>query len=193
MNPPLSFTNAKTQLNLLTSQTANFTFTDDEITQALTTAWNDPFVGNVVWDSSLSYVIGTWQYAIPSTLTQVREIYIQKTTDQYPQRIDPSLYEIVNGNIQFVEHVQKWIYDTYTLYLKGLYKLTTTDNLVTDNQVNYVLTNAAYILLRQLALKRTFVFLRNDTTMRDIVEARNDMRSDVLRYKQALLREFESS
>lgn len=193
MNPPMAFATGLTQLKLLTTQTANFTFTDGELTQALTTAWQDPFVGNIVWDSSLTYSIGTWQYPIPATLTTVRDIYIQKTTDQYPQKIDASLYEIVNGNIQFTEHVQKWMYDNFTLFLKGLYKLTTSDSLTTDNLVNYTITNAAYILMRQLALKRTFVFLRNDTTMRDIIEARNDLRSDVLRYKQSLLREFETA
>lgn len=199
MQPPLTFANAKTQLKLLTTQTTNFTFTDDEITQALTTAWQDSFVGNVVWDSSLSYSMGTFQYTIPSTITTVRDIYIIKpetnltsSPGNYPEKISQDLYEIVAGKIQFFQIMQNFVNDTVTLYLKGFYSLTTSDNLTTDVQINYVLSNAAYTLLRALMLKRTFVFLRNDTSMADIKFARDDMRTDMLRYRQMLLREFES-
>jgi len=76
---------------------------------------------------------------------------------------------------------------------KGRKKLTTTDNLTTDNLVNYVLSLAGYILYKQLAFKRNFLFLKNDTSMGDIINSRRDMQADMLTYKQALLREFESS
>lgn len=194
MNPPLTFTNAFTQLKIMTTQTANFTFTDDELTQALTTAWLDSFVGNVVWDSSLTYSVGTYQYILPSTITTVREIYIipSGSSTDGPQKISQDLYEVINGKIQFYQRMQNFVGSTITLYIKGWYKLTISDNLVTDTLINYVLSNAAYILLRSLMLKRTFVFLRNDTTMQDIRLARDDMRTDMLTYKQHLLREFES-
>jgi len=199
VNPPLSFANAKTQLKLMTTQTANFTFTDDEITQALTTAWQDSFVGNIVWDSSLSYVMGTYQYPVPATITTVREIYIIRPETNltgaggnYPEKVSQDLYEVINGNIQFYQIMQNFVNDTVTLYLKGFYALTVSDPLNTDNLINYVLSNAAYILLRNLMLKRAFVFLRNDTSMQDIKFARDDMRNDMLTYKQRLLREFES-
>ncbi|HET7630168.1 MAG TPA: hypothetical protein VFK03_02230, partial [Candidatus Saccharimonadales bacterium] len=97
MNPPLSFADALTQLKLLTSQTGNFTFTDDELTLALQEAWNDTYVVNQVWDNSLTYAIDTWQYSIPSTVTAVRGIYFQRTTTDDPEPLDPSMYEIVNG------------------------------------------------------------------------------------------------
>lgn len=193
MNPPLSFSDALTQLKLLTTQSANFTFTDDELTQALQTAWNDTYVCNVVWDSSLTYTVGTWQYLLPDTLTTVRELYFKRTSTDYPEKISPDLYEIVNGNIQFGLLTQNWLADNYTLYIKGLYKLTTDDDLETQNLVNYVINLAAETLLNNLVLKRTFVFLRNDTTMGDIVGALRVIQGNVLRYKQAILREFESA
>lgn len=194
MNPPLTFTNAFTQLKIMTTQTANFTFTDDELTQALTTAWQDSFVGNVVWDTSLSYTAGTYQYTLPSTVTTVRELYYvaSGSSVDYPQKISQDLYEIVNGKLQFFQIMQNFVGTSAPLYIKGWYKLTTSDSLVTDTLINYVLSNGAYILLRSLMLKRTFVFLRNDTTMQDIRLARDDMRTDMLTYKQHLLREFES-
>lgn len=193
MNPPLAFAGAQTQLALLTSQTSNFTFTNDELTQALQSAWNDTAVVTPVWDSSTSFVVGTSLYPIPATVTRVKDLYFQRTSSDFPERISPELYEIIGSNIQFTVNTPKWLADTYTIYIKGSYKLTTTDSLPTDALVNYVLSMAAYILLKQLALKKTFFFLKTDTSMSDIINARRDMQADVLRYKQALLREYESA
>lgn len=193
MNPPLTFTQALTQLTIFTSQTANFTFNQDELTQALQTAWNDTYVCNVVWDSSLSFVLGTYQYPLPATLTTVRGLYFKRTTSDSPEPISSDLYEVVAGNLQFNNQSRRWLGSTYTLYIKGLYKLTTSDNLTSDNLVNYVINLAAEILLNNLVLKRTFVFLRNDTSLSDIVRALQTVQGQVLRYKQAILREFEAA
>jgi hypothetical protein len=108
------------------------------------------------------------------------------------QQIDRRLYKIINGTIYFVDDVTRWLDDTYTLYIKGRYKLATTDSLTTDNLVNYVISLAAYLLLKRLSYKMTLLFLKNDTTMGDIINARRDMQADMLMYKQALLREFEA-
>lgn len=193
MNPPLTFTNALTQLNILTSQTGNFTFNSDELTQVLQQAWNDTYVVKPVWDTSVSFVVGTWQYAIPATVTVVKDIYFQRTTTDDPEQISHELYDIVNGNIQFLVRTPKWLNDTYTLQIKGSYKLTTSDSLTTTNLINYVLNLAAENLLSQLLLKKTFVFLTNDTSVSEIVGALKVYQSNVLRFKQALLREYESA
>lgn len=193
MNPPLSFSDALTQLNLYTSQTANFTFTPDEVTQALQTAWNDTFVCDQALDSSTTFVVGTFSYPIPTALTTVREIYFQRSTADAPERISPDLYEVIAGNVQFLRPVTQWLGTTYTLQMKGLYKLTTDDELDTQNLVNYVISLAAEILLTNLVLKAAFVFLRNDISVPDITRALQIIQGNTLRYKQALLREFESS
>lgn len=193
MNPPLAYSDALVQLKLLTSQTANFTFTDDELNQSLQSAWNDTYVCDVIWDSSLSYVTGTWQYLIPDGVTTVRDLYFKRSSTDNPERISPDLYEIVAGNLQFNNQVNLWLSDTYTLYIKGLYKLTTDDELDTADLVNYTINLAAEMLINNLILKRAFVFLRNDTSMGDAVNALRVIQGNVLRYKQALLREFESA
>lgn len=193
MNPPLTQSDALTQLKLYTSQTANFTFTDDELNQALQSAWNDTYVVNVVWDSSLVYSAGTWQYSIPATLTTVRGLYFILDSDDYPRPISPDTYEIVNGKIQFRRDIQDILDDGMTIYVKGAYKLASSDSLTTNGQVNYVISLAAELLLNQLLLKRAFQFLRNDTTTADIVRSLQAVQGNVLRYKQALLREFEES
>lgn len=130
---------------------------------------------------------------MPSTLTTVREISIIRTTGISPERISSDTYEVVDGVLTFNKLIDNYLGTTYTLYLKGFYKIATTDNLTNVRQINYVINLAAEILLNNLVLKRTFVFLRNDTTLADIVRALQVVQGNVLRYKQALHREFESS
>lgn len=193
MNPPLAFSAALTQLTLFTSQTSNFTFSSDELTQALQSAWNDTYAGKIVIDSSLTFAPGTWQYTLPATVTVVREISIIRVPGISPERISPDTYEIVDGVLTFNSLIDRFLGTTYTLYIKGFYKLATTDSLTNVRQINYVINLAAEILLNNLVLKRTFVFLRNDTTLSDIVRALQVIQGQVLRYKQAIHREFESS
>lgn len=192
MNPPLTFAQALVQLKLLTSQTTNFTFSDDELTQALQEAWNNTYVCTTVLDSTTTYTAGTYTYPIPASISVPTEILFHPTTSDPLVPISKDLYMIVDGTIIFVDNVRNWLYDTYTLYIKGRRKLTTSDSLTTSPLVNYVLSLAAYTLLKRLGYKHTFQFLKNDTSMADIINARRDMQQDVLTYKQALLREYES-
>lgn len=182
-----------TQLKLFTAQEANFTFTDDELNQSLQSAWNDGYVVNVVWDATLTYSTGTWQYAIPTTISAVRGLYFRTDSDTYPRPISSDLYETVNGNIQFRQGIQRVLSDGMTIYVKGTYKLSASDSLTTNAQVNYTINLAAQILLDRLLLKRAFVFLQNDTTTADIVRTLQVVQGNVLRYKQAILREFEEA
>lgn len=148
---------------------------------------------NRVWDSSLVYASGTWQYTIPSSLTTITGLYYQSDTGSYPRRIAPETFEIINGQIKFNTKIQNVLSDGMTIYAKGNYKLASTDSLTTTIQVNYVINLAAELLLNNLVLKRAFQFLRNDTTMSDIARALQVVQGNVLRYKQAILREFEDS
>lgn len=193
MNPPLAFTDAQTQLALLTSQEANFTFSGDELQQALETAWNDTYVCSEIFDDSLTFESGTWQYTVPGTVTVVRELMYTRTTTDSPERISSDLYEIVDNNIQFFTGIERWLITGTTIYVKGLVKLTTDDVLGTAELVNYVLYTAALMLLNSLVFKNAFVFLRNDITMVDISRAIQIMEGQVIRYRQALRREFESA
>ena len=192
MNPPLAFDDALTELKTLTSQTTNFTFTDDEMTQALQEAWNNSYVCKKVVDTSTSFQAGTYTYSIPTGMDVVVGIWYQPSSTDPIQQLDRRLYMIQDGNIYFIDDVARWLNDTLTLTIIGRKKLTTTDTLDADNLVNYVISLAAYLLLKRLSYKMTFQFLRNDTSMGDIINARRDMQADVLTYKQALQREFEA-
>lgn len=193
MNPPLSFNDALTQLKLITSQTGNFTFTDDELTQALVEAWNDSVVVTQVTDSSTSFTAGTFSYPIPVDVDVVTGIFFNRTSTDPLTEIDSRLYQIDAGNIVFIDDVQRWLNDNYSLYIKGRYKLLTTDSLPTGNHVTYVINNAAQNLLNRLLLKKTFVFLTNDTNVSEIVNAIKIYSNRVLQSKQGLLRQFETT
>jgi hypothetical protein len=192
LNPPLSFSNALIQLELLTSQTGNFTFTGDELTQALQEAWNDSYNVKQVTDSSVTFSSGTYSYAMPATVSVVTGIFYKPTSTNPLTEISPEKYQIDAGNIVFIDDIQRWLDDTYTLYIKGRYKNTTSDSLPTTSHVNYVLNLAAENLLNRLLLKKTFVFLTNDTSVAEIVNAIRIFSSRVLTAKQGLLRQFES-
>lgn len=193
MNPPLDFADALTQLKLITSQTDNFTFTDDELTQALTESWNDQYNVVQITDDTTQFQPGVFTYSVPTTVSVVRGIFYSPTSTDPLTEIDSRLYQIDNGNIVFVDDVQRWFNDYYTLYVKGSYKLQTTDNLPSTNNINYVINLAAESLLNRLLLKKTFVFLTNDTSMADIVNALKTYTNRVLTAKQGLLRQFETT
>ena len=162
------------------------------MTQALTEAWNNAFVVSRVYDSSVTYTTGTFTYALPSTVSVVRDIYFQRTSTDNPELLAKDLYEVLNGNIIFNIKAERWMGDNYQLYIRGVYKKTTSDSLDTTHLINYVLNLAAENLLNRLLLKKTFVFLTNDTSVSEIVAAINVFQNNVLRAKQGIAREFES-
>lgn len=146
-----------------------------------------------VWDGSLSFTSGTYEYTVPATVTTVRDLYYQRTSTDPKEKISPGLYDVVAGTIRFLEYTQDWLDDNYTLYIKGWYKLSSSDSLTTTNLVNYVLWHAAEILLSNLMFKKAFYFLKTDTTMADVARALQIAQGNTLRYKQGLLRTFESA
>lgn len=188
----MTFAQGLTELSTMTSQGGNFTFTSDELTQALAEAWNDKFVVSRVYDSTLTYLVGTYSYSVPTSMTVVRDIYFQRTSTDYPELLGKDLYEVLNGSIIFNIRAERWLGDNYTLYVRGAYKKTVSDTLDTTHLINYVLNRAAEILLGRLLLKKTFVFLTNDTNVAEINAAINIFRQNVLMAKQGIAREFES-
>lgn len=193
MDVPLSFSDAETQLKLLTSQTTNFAFSDDEITQALNFAWQDTYVGDTVTDTSITLSSGVWEYNVPSSMDVVREIWYRPVVGKPLKLITRDLYKVVNGVIQFDYLAWHWLDNPFQLTIRGFHKLTTDEDLPSIEMVNYVLYLAAENLINTLIYRKTFQFLRTDITMADIAKAQQLMSANVLRYKQGILREFETT
>ena len=190
----MTFAQSLTQLNILLSNTTGFTFNSDETNQLLTDAWNDKYAVNpLVWGSSLTFSVTpspTYQYAIPATLTTISGIYIERSSTDLPEQIDGSLWEVVGSNIQFTDKALQTIPDGYTLFLRGRYKVATTDNISDTGLQQYILALAGYNALRYLLLKRTMRFLKNDTSVAEIVAARRELYADMVHWRQQIGQEF---
>lgn len=181
-------------LNIELGDTDNFTFTPEEKTRALTEAFNDSYAVKIIWDSTLTFTSTTFQYPIPSSLTTVKDIYISisNSTADEPQKISANLWEVVGSNIQFRNGANKVITSGYTLYLKGNYKYTTLDTVTETSVQEYILTVAQFRCLKVLGTKKLNRFLKNDTTVAEIVTWKNDLRGDMMEYRRNLPREYEA-
>lgn len=191
----MTFDETLDELNTTIGDTGDITFTPEDKTRALTKAWKDGYVVKTVWDSTLTFTIGTYQYAKPVSITTVKDIYIStsnNTATDPPTKIDKSLWEVVDGNIHFREAAYGLIPTGTTLYVKGNYKLTTDDTLPTSELEEYVIALAGYNTLTVLTFKKANLFLKNDTSLSELIALRRELRQEVMEYRASQVREFES-
>ena len=192
----MDFTSVTADLNTLLSDNDNFAFTTTEKTRYLTEAWNDSYVFNDVIENSLVFSVNTYQYTKPAALTTIKEVSIPRAATgsgyvDYPEPIAKDLWKVAAGYLQFDPHARYIIPDQTTLYLRGNYKLLTTDNLATNAQKEYVLALAGLRALKGLGFKRVMRFLKNDTSMGEIITMKRDMEMEVKEYRKRFQREFE--
>ncbi len=191
----MDLTSALTTLNTILGDTGDVTFTSTEKTRALTKAWNDSYVFADMWDTSLVYTQGVYKYAAPATLTALRDIYISPSgsTQPFPEPISSDLWELLAGNIQFSQRADRTIPNGYTLYLKGKYKLTTTDTIDDSMMQEYVLSLAGYNTLAMLGQKKANLFVKNDTTMGELIVLRRELLTEVKEMRARLPKAYESA
>lgn len=190
----MDFTTALSTLDTILGDSSDTTFTSAEKTRALTKAWNDPYITTDGWDSSLSYTQGTYQYTLPATLSMVQDIYLSPTgnTQPMPEPISSDLWELVNGNIQFNQRADLTIPSTYTLYLKGRLRISTSNSITDPTMQEYVLALAGYNTLALLTHKKANLFVKNDTTMGELIALRRELFADVQTLRAQLPKAFES-
>lgn len=179
---------AKIELSTLLSDTLS-QVSDDRLNDAITGAWRDAYVATPVFDdTSLTFDMTTYAYDIPSTMTTVDAIYIKRASSVFPEEISSELWEVVNGQIIFQKTAAFRIPDGFALQLRGKYKLTDTDDIPESNTVlqNYVVMLAAWIVLRQIGFTRVLAFLRNDTSVAELMNFRNMVEQDLLKYRSQL-------
>lgn len=179
------------ELNIRTGDSDDFTFTPEEKTSALTQAFNDAYVVHTVWNTTLTYTVGTYQYALPSGVTTIKDVYIKPDNSQEePAKIDSKLWEVVGSYLQF-KTGSTIIPSGYRLYLKSNYKYTSANTITETALQEYVLALALVKLYTQLLTKKTFRFLKNDTSVSEIVAAKREAENTVRETRQRLPREFE--
>lgn len=179
-----------TELNIRTGDTDNFTFTPEEKAAAITRALNDSYLVSDVWDDSLTYTTNTYQYAVPAGVDVVRDIYIRADTSSDPQVIDSKLWKVVADNIQF-QRSTIGVPEGYTLYIKGYVKYSDADTITDYKLQEYVLANSILVLYSTLLNKRNFRFLKNDTSVPEIVATKREMEQEVARYRRELPKDYQ--
>lgn len=191
----MTFDEGLTELNTILGDAADVTFSSSEKTRALTKAWRDSHIVREVWDTSLTYTVGTYQYSLPTTLTTIKDIYISPTGAQepFPDPIDNDLWELVDDNIQFTWQADRIIPNGYTLYIKGNYKLTTTDAITNTTMIEYVLAIAGVETLKLLAHKKANLFTKNDVSMGELITLKRELNQDVVDLRRRLRRSWESA
>ncbi len=191
----MNFDAFKTELNIRTGDTDNFTFTNEEKTAALTEAFNDESVVGEVWSTPLTFDSSTYQYAKPNGVSSIKDIYIKaaNSNDFFPNPISSSVWSVVGSNIQFTQGVHAFVVDGTPLYLKGVYKYTVADTIDNVNTQEYILNIAQLHLYTMLGTKKTFRFLKNDTSVSEIVTMKRELERKVADYKRRLPRSFEGA
>jgi hypothetical protein len=191
----LDYATAQTTLNTIIGDSTDVTFSSSEKQRAVTKAWNDPYVVNEVWNTSLTYATGTYQYTRPAALTSVQDIYVSLTgsSSPFPDPIDASIWEDVNGKIQFNSLADRIIPSGSVLYLKGHYKLTTSDSIANADMQEYVLALAGVYTLKMLTHKKANLFTKNDVTMSELITLKRDLQQDVTDLRRRLRTSWESA
>jgi hypothetical protein len=188
-------TAALVTLDTILGDSGDITFSPAEKNRALTKAWNDSYVVTDGWDTSLTYTQGIYQYPLPASMTSLMDIYISPSgaTQPFPEPIDGDMWELVSGKIQFNQRADNTIPNGYTLYLKGRYKLQTTDTIDDPTMQEYVLALAGFNTLTMLGYKKANLFVKNDTTMAELIGLRRELLAEVNEYRLRLPKQYESA
>lgn len=187
----MDFNSFLAKLNIALGDSDNFTYTPEEKTRALTEAFNDPYAVTNTWNTTLSFTTGTYQYALPTGTTTVRDIYIKADNSQdYPEKIDSGLWEVVGSNIQFMPGSDV-IPQGYALYVRGANKIGVADTVTDVALQEYILTVAQFRCLKLLGNKKINRFLKNDTTVAELITLKRDLEQDMMAYRRRLPTQYQ--
>lgn len=184
---------ALVELNIALGDTASVTFTAEEKTRALTKAWRDAYVVTPVRDSSLVYASTTSSYTIPSTVTTVKDMYVITDSSLPEQPVDAGLFRVEDRTIRFSPNAPQHIPDGATIVIYGNYKPTISDSIDSDKMMEYIVALAGYETLTLLGYKKANLFLKNDTTMGELITLRREFKQDVKEMRLQLSKQFESA
>lgn len=191
----MDYTETLEQINITLGDSDNVTFTPEEKARAAQKAWNDSFAVKRTKDNTLTFTSGTYEYALPTALTTVTAVQLSKsndTTADAPETLDRNLWEVVDGYIRFRNNIYSIVPDGYTLYLIGNKKLNYATDTVTDTDMQeYLIALGSYNTLTLLTYKKANLFLKNDTSMAELISLKRDLKDEVRELRAKLQRSFE--
>jgi len=165
---------------------------DDRLTQAVDRAWRDPYVVIDEYDKSLTYDASTYEYTVPTGITNIESIYVQYSTTDTPEPIDAACWEVSDGKIRFNRYAFAILDTGDTLHIRGKKKLASGDSIPADNYtlIEYVINLSALNVLRQLSFTKALSFLKNDTSMAELIGLQNNIVNDVNRCRAQLQKSY---
>ena len=138
----------------------------------------------------MTFSSSSYSYAIPSTLTSVEAIYIKPASDSFPQEIGAELWEVIGDDIVFSQDARNCIPSSTALQIRGRYKIASGDSITDEVLQKYVINLSALIVLKQLSISRVLSFLKNDTTLAEVLRLKADIEGEVARYRQQIQTSF---
>jgi len=187
----MNYAALKTELNIQLGDTDNFAFTSEEKDSILTEAIQDSFVVKKVSDISLLFVTDTWEYDVPSTITVINDVSIQVDTTQDPETIALP-YQVVARKLQFKGR-SNLIPDGSTIFIRGSYKYTVSDTIAEIRLQQYVLKLAQIIAMDEIGIKKILKFVKNDTSVSEIIAIKRELERKVSQHRASLPREFQAA
>lgn len=185
----MTYAEAQDELNILLGDSDDFTFTPEEKQRALTDAWRDRYLVTKATDSSNTFSNLTQTYTITG-LTTVTDVQYN-TSSNWPESLPSDAYSYNAGTLTIDKDYRYIIPEGSTLTVKGNYKLTISDSITNEQQIEYTLALAHYNTLKLLGAKKTNRFIKNDTNMNEIIALRNALTVDIRNLRQGLEQSYE--
>ncbi len=182
------------ELNITLGDSEDVTFTPEEKARALQKAWKDSYVTKPIWDNTLVFSSSSYSYPKPAGVQVVKDIYTQTSSDQFPAPISNELWSVEGDNIQLSTRAKYTFNQGQNLIVKGTTKYDyTTDTITDDTLQEYVIALAGVNTLALLGYKKANLFLKNDTSMAELVTLRRELQNEVRELRTRLAKEYESA
>lgn len=181
------------EVNITLGDTTNVTFTPEEKRRALTKAFKDQYVVQDVWDATGIFDNTNYLLTIPTGMTTITDIGIKPSTSAFPVSVESTYWDVVDGNIHWSEDARNGITNGTTLYALGRKKLTV-DDIVTDEAVQeYIIALTSLNTLTLLGYKKANLFLKNDTTMGELIALKRELQADVREMRNRFAKRFQDA
>lgn len=191
----MDFDTTLAQANIRIGDTGNVTFSVEEKTLAMQQAWDDSSVVEEYWDDSITFDQSISEYTKPSGVDNILDLYIKpdNSNDTNQQKIDQNLWEDFGGSIRFKNNANLSIPDGYTIYIKTYKKLDYDSDTITGRKLQrFVIALGSWNTLEMLGYKKANLFLKNDTSMGELITLRRELQREVTRLRSSLPRAFVS-
>lgn len=165
-------TDILTRLNIELRDTDNVTFSVLEKTEALTRAIEEEVVAVIEEDASTVLVQGGRTYPLNSQVRNVLGIDIDTGNTGLPIPLDAEAYTFIAPNLTLASSYINGLPAGSVLYINWLRKLITTDDFPAV-LVPYILNKGIYYTTEELASGKVNRFLRNDTSLAEIIQRGN--------------------